>query len=423
MGAVRGLWGRGLWRKVSNAGRMVGALALLSGVLAFAGPLSMPTSAGAAAGLPSFYNVPKKVPTTVGTLIKYQKATVGGVDGTTYRVMYTSTDLSNRPVVVTGLVFVPKKPAPAGGYPVVTWGHGTNGMAEQCAPSLQPASAVPLLNNLLDQGWMVTASDYQGEGTTGPLSYLVGELAARNTIDIVRAVQHFPPAHASSSYVVWGHSEGGQTAMFGLHLGASYAPELHLAGVVAGAPPSQFGAIYDFLTTSPYRFYLFMAGVGFEHAYGPAKAPLDAILTPTALKLEPVVNGGCFNYLQTKIDHYRLAQIVKTNPFNVPQWKALLTENDPGSFTTPVQAPLLIIQGGSDEQIPVISTQLLATHLCGIGQDTERWIYPVRNHTGVLAPSSVDMVHWITDRFAGDPNPDPYQPVGQPGIQTSTCAG
>jgi hypothetical protein len=31
------------------------------------------------------------------------------------------------------------------------------------------------------------------------------------------------------------------------------------------------------------------------------------------------------------------------------------------------------------------------------------------------------MIHWITDRFAGGSNPDPYQPVGLAGIEITTC--
>jgi hypothetical protein len=31
------------------------------------------------------------------------------------------------------------------------------------------------------------------------------------------------------------------------------------------------------------------------------------------------------------------------------------------------------------------------------------------------------MIHWMTDRFAGVSNPDPYKPVGQPDIETTTC--
>jgi hypothetical protein len=97
-------------------------------------------------------------------------------------------------------------------------------------------------------------------------------------------------------------------------------------------------------------------------------------------------------------------------------------ENDPENFASASSVPLLIIQGGNDEQIPVISTQLLAGHLCKVGQGLERWIYPGQSHAGVIVPSFGDMVHWMADRFAGDPNPDPYAPRGLAGIQTTTVA-
>jgi hypothetical protein len=403
----------------------VAVLALALAALTFAGPGSAATLVPK--GLPSFYGVPTHIPSKPGSVIKYQKIVDASVTGSTYRIMYTSLNVDNKPVPVTGLVFVPKGPAPAGGFPVVTWGHGTNGMADLCAPSLHPTYALPgvtgglAVNKLLAQGWVVTASDYQGEGTPGILPYLVGESAARNTIDIVRAAHHVKTFHSSVNYVVWGHSEGGQTAMFSLHIAPSYAPDLHLKGVVAGAPPSQFAVIYQFLTTSPYRFYLFMAGIAWNATYGNQRAPLPEILTPLAIKLAPDVNKGCFNYLESTIDKYSLAAIVKANPFDEPGWKAILSENDPGNFTSVNSVPLLIAQGGADEQIPVVSTQALATHLCSLGQDLERWIYPGQSHAGVIPYYFGDMVHWITDRFAGDPNPDPYQPTGLPGIQTTTC--
>ena len=235
--------------------------------------------------------------------------------------MYVSESVYGKPTVVTGLVMVPDTPAPAGGYPVVTWGHGTNGMADQCTPSLQPDQAVPLQNQLLAKGWEVTASDYQGEGTPGLLPYLVGVLAARNTIDIVRAAGHLPAAHAGKDYVVWGHSEGGQTAMFALAIGDSYAPDLHLDGVVAGAPPSQFQYIYTFLRTSPYRYYLFMAGAGFNVAYGNAAAPLSQVLTAKGISLLPVLGKGCADYIAKETNGYALADIVKADPFTVPAWR------------------------------------------------------------------------------------------------------
>ena len=376
----------------------------------------------APAGLPSFYAVPRPLPSEhPGALVKSERLAIAGVHGTVYRVMYVSETASGRPTPVTGLVLVPSAPPPSGGYPVVTWAHGTNGMADRCAPSLDPSTDIPLANELLDKGWEVVASDYQGEGTPGLLPYLVGVSAARNTIDIVRAARHLPAAHASAAYVVWGHSEGGQTAMFAWHLGRSYAPDLHLEGVVAGAPPSQFSAIYAFLQASPFRYYLFMASAGFHVAYGSKVAPLGEVLTAKGLSLLPVLEQGCSSHVAAAIDRYPLTDILKANPFTIPAWRRLLEANDPGAFTSAPSTPLLMIQGGSDEQIPVVSTQLLAQHFCGLGADLERWIYPGQSHAGVIVPSFADMVQWIGDRFSGGPNPDPYVPHGLAGIQTTTC--
>ena len=383
---------------------------------------SVSASIPAPPGLPAFYSVPVQVPSAPGTLVKSQLVASDGIHGHVYRVLYVSESIYGKPTLVTGLVMVPDTPPPSGGYPVVTWGHGTNGMADQCAPSLDPAQAVPLQNQLLDRGWVVTASDYQGEGTPGLLPYLVGVAAARNTIDIVRAAGHLAAAHTSKNYVVWGHSEGGQTAMFGLDIGNSYAPDLDLKGVVAGAPPSQFQDIYTFLKTSPFRYYLFMAGAGFNAAYGNAAAPLNQVITAKGISLLPVLSKGCSDYIAKETNGYPLAEIVKTDPFTVPAWKKLLVANDPGNFTTPSSAPLLIIQGGADEQIPVVTTQLLKDHECSIGQDVERWVYPGQSHAGVIPVSMNDMVHWIADRFSGVADPDPYQPTGQTGIEVSSCA-
>lgn len=382
-----------------------------------------------AAGLPSFYGVPAKLPSDKpGTVIKYQEVTSTKVDGTTYRIMYVSENTLGKPIAVTGMVIVPHAAPPKGGYRVVAWGHGTNGMAPQCAPSLHPHTtttytAVPFPNQLLANNWEIVGSDYQGEGTPGPLPYLVGVLAARNTLDIVKAVEHVPAFHASKTYAVWGHSEGGQTALFSLDIAQTYAPTLHLVGVVAGAPPSQLNLIYTFLKTSQFRFYLFMAAAGFNAGYGNKTAPLTQVMTKTAEKLLPDLLKGCFTYLETTLDIYRITEFVMDNPFAVPAWRRLINDNDPKNFAKPAKVPLLIPQGGTDTQIPVASTKLLFTQLCRIGQDAERWIYPGQSHQGVIKYYMVDMTHWLKDRFDGAPSPDPYKPIGLPDVATTACKG
>jgi pimeloyl-ACP methyl ester carboxylesterase len=371
-------------------------------------------------GLPAFYSVPQPIPGKPGTLMKSAVVPAEGLHGTMLRVMYVSTNVKGAPVAVSGLIAIPSGTAPAGGFPVVSWAHGTDGMADECAPSLDPESNVGLANLLLDKGWVVTATDYLGEGTPGLHPYIAGISSARNTVDIVRAARNLPTAHASDRYVVWGHSQGGHTAMFALSIGQAYAKELKLLGVVAGAPPSQFALIYDYLKGSPFKHYLLMAAGGLNAAYGD-DAPLDEVLTPAGVKLTEVLDQGCSGDVADKVGEVDIDTVVKADPFTVPKWKTVLLANDPQNFAKPSPIPLLMIQGGSDEQIPVVSTELLATHLCGIGQNLERWIYPDQTHAGVIGPSAGDMIQWITDRFAGGPNPDPYQPIGLPNVGTTTC--
>jgi len=374
------------------------------------------------AGLPAFYGVPDPLPAgEPGDVIKTETVPSKGLHGSLLRVMYHSRSLQDRDIPVTGLIAVPNTPPPDGGYPVITWAHGTTGIADTCAPSLTPDDYASLANVLLDAGYVVVGTDYEGLGTPGRHPYIVGESEARGTIDIVRAARKLADVHASDRYLVWGHSQGGHAAMFALHIADTWAPELHLVGVVAGAPPSQLGLIYTALQRSPFKYYLLMAAAGFNAGVGDAAAPLDQVLTQAGLDLLPIVDEDCAGALAKRTADVDTADLVKADPNTVPAWAKLLKDNDPGQFSSAAREPLLIIQGGSDEQIPVVSTQLLFDELCKIGQVEQRWIYPGQSHAGVIGPSLPDMVRWINDRFAGQPAPDPAAPTGQPDVQVQHC--
>jgi len=375
------------------------------------------------AGLPAFYGVPDPIPAgKPGDVIKTEKESVAGIHGTLERVMYHSQSVLGKDILVTGLIAIPSTPPPGGGYPVISWAHGTTGIADTCAPSLNPGDGdVQLANPLLDKGYEVVATDYEGLGSAGRHPYIAGISEARGVLDIVRAARNLPDARAGVNYLVWGHSQGGHAAMFSLHLADSYAPELHLVGVVAGAPPSQLLLINTALQKSRFRYYILMAAVGLNAAYGDAAAPLDQVLTPAGLAVVPLVDQGCAAELAKTVGTMDFSTLQKADPASVPAWRALLEQNDPGKFTAAAPEPLLIIQGGNDEQIPVVSTQLLFGQLCAIHQTVQRWVYPGQSHAGVIAPSLNDMTNWIGDRFAGKPAPDPTAPSGMAGIDVKTC--
>jgi pimeloyl-ACP methyl ester carboxylesterase len=374
-------------------------------------------------GLPAFYGVPDPLPPgQPGNVVRMERVPAAGLDGTLWRVMYHSRSTSGADIVVTGLIGVPRSAAPSGGYPVVTWAHGTTGIADSCAPSVDPDPFTLLLaNRLLDKGYLLTATDYEGLGTPGRHPYLVGVSEARGVLDIVRAARQRPEFHASDRYLVWGHSQGGHAAMFALQIADTYAPELHLVGTVAGAPPSQLALFFPFLRSGPAKFYLLLVGAGFNAAYGDQAAPLAAVLSPAGLADIPDVDQGCTDLLGKRTAGIDGASLVKADPATVPQWAALLKENDPGQFTQPRPEPLLIIQGGKDELVPVASTLALFNQQCRIGQTEQRWIYPGQSHAGVVLVSFGDMLSWIGHRFANQPTPDPMAPTGLPGVTTLRC--
>ena len=67
--------------------------------------------------------------------------------------------------------------------------------------------------------------------------YLVGESEGRSVLDAARAAHGSDGATARrASVLVFGHSQGGQSALFAGELAASYAPELDVLGVAAAAP-------------------------------------------------------------------------------------------------------------------------------------------------------------------------------------------
>ena len=371
-------------------------------------------------GLPDFYGAPDPIPDVEpGTLLRAEEIPTTEIPGTAYRVLYASESLQGEPIVVTGVVAVPDTPAPEGGYPTLAWAHGTTGIADVCAPSLEGSDTIPGIIPLLESGYVVTATDYEGLGTPGRHPYIAGDSEARGVLDSVRAAGQLEGVTLDGRYAVWGHSQGGHAAMFSLDIADDYAPELDLVGVVAGAPPSQFDLLYSVLQTSPFRYYLLMASVGLNAAYGDVAAPLDAVIQPAGIAELDVVDEGCdLGGLTADLD---FAALLGPDPATIPEWAALLTENDPGRFTEAGDAPLLVIHGGADEQIPVAASALMFDQLCAVGQDQTRWVYPGQGHAEVIGPSFDDMLGWIDRRFAGEPTPDATAPTGQPDVETQAC--
>src|SRR5436305_1920461 len=167
-------------------------LLLLAALLLAASPASAARVRKGPAGT-AFYTPPSPLPgKTHGDLIWARKLTgqpALAPAASNQLVLYRSTGVNGKPVAVSGTVSLPKGKAPKGGWPVITWAHGTTGIADACAPSLiGTVYDSPLLNKWLKAGYAVVRTDYEGLGTPAePHPYLIGASEGRSVLDIVRA--------------------------------------------------------------------------------------------------------------------------------------------------------------------------------------------------------------------------------------------
>src|SRR5262249_22530873 len=184
----------------------------------------------------AFYDPPAAVPHHPGTLIRSEPlkdvTLPAGMRG--WRILYTTTVNDTTPATAVATVFAPIK-LPQGPRPVITWEHGTTGVPQKCMPSLVSAPTVgsPARGQMLAAGWVIVATDYSFAEKGGPLPYLIGEGEARAALDSVRAARQMPDLTLDERTVVWGHSQGGHSALWTGIVGPRYAPDVKIVGVAA----------------------------------------------------------------------------------------------------------------------------------------------------------------------------------------------
>lgn len=320
-------------------------------------------------------------------------------DARAWRVLYHSETLDGEDVAVSGVVVAPDDPAPEGGRPVVSWAHGTAGIADACAPSKEEvlADVVPSLDELLDAGYVVAATDYEGLGTPGVHPFLVGASEGRGVLDAARAAAMIDDTGANDRVAVWGHSQGGHAALFAGQIAPEYAPDLDVVGVAAGAPVGNLPLMLNVASQVPdFVGFIVLGGYGFAAAYPDADP--EELLTAEAAEEAVAVEELCVGELLDEFNR-PVDEVVARNPLEVDPWPELLEENTPGGVAT--EAPLFVFQGTEDMLVPPAVTEDWYGRSCELGSTVELAVYDGADHEGVMDVARTDILSWITDRFAG----------------------
>lgn len=385
-------------------------------------PLGTGTAGAASTPTPAndpFYTPPSPLPAgqpgdvirsrpSVFTLDPFFKTPVTGVKA--WQVLYRSTSATGAPIAVSGTVLVPTSRWLIGRRPLVSYGVGTRGVGDQCAPSYTLSQGLDyeglFIRDALSRGWAVAVTDMEGLGTPGAHTYEVGRSQGHAVLDIARAAQRLSGTGLSALAPVglWGYSQGGTSVGWAAELAPTYAPELKLKGVAASGVPADLTAVAEFLDGSPFVALALMAALGYDTAY--PELDLEQYLNSEGQALLAKSRDMCLvsfdgiaTVLQTAFT--RIGDYTTTNPLTTPAWQARLGENKLGSGRPRV--PVFQTHALFDEMVAFGQAATLRRDWCNRGVNVTWKAYPIAEHVLGMLQSEQDSLNFLGARFAGWP--------------------
>ena len=361
----------------------------------------------------------------VGTPTAYSLTDFSAAAAESVVMTYKMKGISGNEVQATALVFTPRTAAPASGWPIVVWAHGTTGVADQCAPSRNVMNDYikGMISKFLAEGYVVVAPDYEGLGEpTGtelhPFLNLKSE--GYSITDAVVATHNWLGNKVSKKWVTVGHSQGGQAALGA----AQYAARANLdyKGTVAVAPASQLSLILNagqasVANSTPDKQIpvyasldtftaLIAAGLRNQNptlVYNQVfKTPTDQIAKNAesvcydtlgrqfagAMGQYAAVNGSLKDYPRTT-DTFMSLPVVKS-----------FLEKDSQPLQIQVKTPIVIYQGGADTTVPQVATDALLGTAKALGTQVNYITSPTWDHGSAYALNIDNIVFDVNEMMA-----------------------
>lgn len=385
-----------------------------------------------------FYTPPDPLPpaqpgdlirTEPSRLVLEPSGQLGAIMATGTRIMYRSTDTRGNPMAVTGTYFEPFNDWPGRGpRPLIVYGPGTQGQGDQCAPSRQFNQGIhfsPYLDiafnyeelfvaTMVARGFAIVMTDYQGLGTPGVHTYVNRVAQGNAMLDAARAALRLPGTSLEPDGPVafWGYSQGGGAAASAAELAASYAPDLHVVGSYAGAPPADLVELFPYADGSALVGVVGYALNSVIAAYPEFEQAIRATLTPRGEDLLQKVADQCIAETVTKFMFRHLqpyfnqdvTQLVVQEPF-----KTLFDMQRIGRLEP--NAPVLINSNRFDPLVPWTGAKQLGRDWCAQGADVEFRTNEeppflnklVVNHALPMLVDGEAAMQWIAARFNGLP--------------------
>jgi pimeloyl-ACP methyl ester carboxylesterase len=326
-----------------------------------------------------------------------------------WRVLYRSTGAVGEATAVSGTVLVPLgRPRVR---PLIGFAIGTHGIGDVAAPSRLLSQGFDweagLIAMVLARGYGVAVTDYQGLGTPGDHAYMVGHALGPNVLDVMRAAraleeEQLPPDGPAA---IIGYSEGGFAAAWAAQLQPSYAPEIRLAGVAAGAAAADMEVAGPRLSGSFFSFFMAYGGIGYAAAY--PELELEPYLTPQAREGIEALRRSTVIQAAVRGPHFlHASELTQPNVLELPEWRARLRENRLGEMVP--DAPVLLHHARQDQIVSFGQSRQLLKDWQALGVDVRLYITRggVDHISGAVAGTPVAL-EWISRRLgrpaAGSP--------------------
>jgi hypothetical protein len=319
-----------------------------------------------------------------------------------WRILYRSTGATGEPTAVSGTVLVPRGKARAD-RPLIGYAIGTHGIGDSAAPSrLLPRGLeweAGLMAMALARGWVLAITDYQGLGTPGDHAYMVGRALGPNVLDSMRAARSVAPDSlaAGGPAAIIGYSEGGAAAAWAAQLQPTYAPDLPLTAVVAGAAAANVEVAGPSLDGTFFSFFIAYGGIGYAAAY--PDLDLDSYLTPMAAKRIAAMRESTI--LQTMVSgprFMRSSDLTQPNVLELPEWRRRLRENRLGMIAPDV--PVLLHHARRDQIVSFAQSVSLRDDWQRLGADVRLYVTKggVDHISGAVAGTPVAL-DWLSRRL------------------------
>ncbi|QGS27264.1 Alpha/beta hydrolase family [Gordonia bronchialis] len=349
------------------------------------------------------YSGPIGAPGTLIRQVPLDRSVTLSDAGRAYRVLYATRDIRGRSAVSTGAVLLPRSPAPRGGYPVLAWAHGTVGLGDDCAPSVQPRIPrdVRYLGHWLRQGYAIVATDYAGLGTPGLMNYLSGKVEATSIVDSVISA-HRMGVPLARRWAIVGQSQGAGAALAAARDANRLSAGHHLdyRGVVATGTPANIEQVVALAgpqlppvalppALNTYATYIW---AGFADAR-PDLRPLS-ILTAEGRRLVRLARTTCYQDMKPLVRGKTLRDMFAAPVATIPGVRAALVDYM-GTPYSGFDRPIFLGQGLRDVDVPAPSALSLYAQMRAAGQPVELHIYPDQDHSGTVIASMRDSTPFL----------------------------